>query len=112
MAFNKEEELDLKYNVMTNTVASDKKRTINEISSTNQNQRKNPFAKDEPKSEQTSAINSSAPKSAIDTSTVEKPVDQDEINRVTQQDEKMEPGESALEKEWKLIKQQNEQERS
>ena len=32
MAFNKEEEIDMKYNVKTNTAASEKKRNINDIS--------------------------------------------------------------------------------
>lgn len=113
MAFNKEEEIELKYNVMTGPAASDKKRSISDIA--NQAARKNPFAKhaSEPVEDTMHDVNSSAFESAVDKSVVEKPtVNLEEINRISQidlGDAKAE--ESAIEKEWREIKQQNEQER-
>jgi len=77
MAFTREEELDLKYNVKTsNALPSDKKRNIEEISK----KKTNPFAKQQ----QSMEVNSSAFESAVDHSIhTEKEIDQEEINRVT-----------------------------
>ena len=82
MAFNKDEEIELKYNVLTGQAASDKKRAISDVSS-----RKNPFAKHnaEPAVDDTMQdVNSSAFESAVDKSVVEKQaVNLEEINRIS-----------------------------
>lgn len=107
MAFNKEEELDLKYNVKTSSGAA-QKRNIAEISQVDQSKKVNPFAK------KTSEINSSAFESAVDKTIQEQEIDQEEINAVSQKvdEEPEQQAETALEKEWREIKEQNEAERS
>ena len=75
MAFNKEEELDMKYNVKTSSSGAAQKRNISEIS-----KKVNPFAK---KNNQVSEINSSAFESALDKTINEKEINQEEINAVS-----------------------------
>lgn len=114
MAFNKEEEIDMKYNIKTNAAElQSKKRTIDNIT---KQSRSNPFAKDSNSRQapaQQQSVNSSKFESAQGEAPKEQVVDQEEINQVTQmEDAKPQAQESAIEKEWRQIKQQNEQEKA
>lgn len=94
MAFNKEDQMNLKYNVSTNNAAGtdSKKRNYDEFKASGvASQRKNPFMKEvnpEPVEQAESVVNSSAYESAIDKQIVEKPAateQEEQIDAATKQ---------------------------
>lgn len=110
MAFNKDEEIEMKYNIKTNAAEmQSKKRTIDNIT---KQTRTNPFAKDT-KQQPDQSFTSSNFQSAVSEVPKEHVVNQEEINQVTQvEDLKPKEEESAIEKEWRQIKEQNEQDKA
>lgn len=80
MAFNKDEEIEMKYNIKTNAAEmQSKKRTIDNIT---KQTRTNPFAKDT-KQQPDQSFTSSNFQSAVSEVPKEHVVNQEEINQVT-----------------------------
>lgn len=102
IAFNKEEEMNMKYDIKTNVDVSIRKRTIDMMATP----KANPFAKDSKARAQPIVVDSHSSNDIVE---IRKPANVEEIERVSQvEPEQPKVQESAVEQEWKAIKLQNE----